>query len=129
MDTAKESTGVAYMDRFERARENLIGNSGYQHKTSTITDKGQSLIPTGTWVIETIDTDDGTAIFLQRMGADGGMRIALPTTVCRAIYAQRQSIIKKRKSMRGKQAAETRKSKGIMPFVKKAEEPAPGNQV
>lgn len=127
----KESNGAAFMDRFERARENLIGNPGYQHKTTTITDKGQSLIPSGTWVIETIDTEDGTAIFLQKMSSDGGMRIALPTGVCKAIYAQHQAVIKKRKSVRGKKAMETRMSKGFVPTFgrnKKVEEPEPGNK-
>ena len=129
MATPQESTGAGLLDRFERARENLIGNSGFQHRTTTIVDKGYSLIPSGTWVIETMDTDDGTAVFLQRIDKDGGVRLALPNSVVKAIYSHHGANVKKRKSFRAIKATETRKRKGQIPFAKKNEKPEPGNEV
>lgn len=107
-------------DRFELVRESLWGQPGFQRRNSTIVSQAFSLIPLGTWVVETIRTDDRVAIFLQVIDKDGGQRIVLPEKVCRAIYNQYHSITTKRKSIRAKKAAETRKSKGITPFAKKS---------
>lgn len=106
-------------DRFERARDSLWGQPGFQRRNSTIISQGFSLIPQGTWIVETIRTDDRVAIFLQVIDKDGGQRIVLPEKVCQAIYNQYHAITAKRKSARAKKAAETRRAKGIIPFAKK----------
>jgi len=109
------------LDKFERARDSLWGAPGFQRRNSTITSQGFSFIPQGTWIVETIRTDDDVAIFLQVIDKDGGQRTVLPGKVASAIYSQYKSIMSKRKSVRAKHAAETRKSRGIVPFQKKQE--------
>jgi hypothetical protein len=106
-------------DRFERARDSLWGQPGFQRRNSTIITQGFSLIPQSTWIVETIRTDDRVAIFLQSIDKDGGQRTVLPEKVCQAIYNQYRSITAKRKSARAKKAAETRKAKGVIPFQKR----------
>ena len=102
--------GSSLTDRFERVRESLWGQPGFQRRNSTITSQAFSLLPLGTWIVETIRTDDRVAIFLQVIDKDGGQRIVLPERVCQAIYNQYHSITTKRKSVRAKKAAETRRS-------------------
>lgn len=99
------------LDRFERAREALWGTPGFQRRNSTITSSGWSFIPQGTWVVETVKTDETVAIFLQLIDKDGGQRIVLPKKVAEAIYKQRDNIMKVRRQIRAKRGAETRKLK------------------
>lgn len=114
-----ETRSDKLIDNFERARDSLWGTPGFQRRNSTITSTGFSILPGHTWIVETIRTDDTVAIFLQSIGVDGGQRIVLPARVAQAIYSQYQAIMKKRKSIRAKRAAETRREKGIVPFQKK----------
>ena len=108
-------------DRFERVRDSLWGQPGFQRRNSTIVNQEGFLLPLGTWIIETIRTDDRIAIFIQVIDKEGGQRMVLPERVCQAIYNQYRSITTKRKSERAKKAAQTRKAKGIIPFNKKVE--------
>ena len=107
------------LDRFERVRDSLWGQPGFQRRNSTITSEGFSLLPSASWIVETIKTDDQVAIFLQVIDKDGGQRIVLPGRVCQAIYNQRDRIMDTRKSVRAKKAADTRKAKGLVPFQTK----------
>ena len=99
------------LDRFERVRDSLWGQPGFQRRNSTITSSGFNLIPQGTWIVETIKTDDSLAIFLQLIDKDGGQRIVLPKKVCEAIYNQHDRITKVRRQIRAQRGAETRKRK------------------
>jgi hypothetical protein len=99
------------LDRFERAREGLWGAPGFQRRNSTITSPGSSFFPQGTWVVETIRTDDDFAIFLQLIDKEGGQRLVLPQKVCQAIYNQQASIMKIRRKVRAQRGAITRRQK------------------
>lgn len=110
------------LDKFERARESLWGTPGFQRRNSTITTPGWAFMPSGSWIVETIKTDDAFAIFLQVIDKSGGQRIVLPQKVCQAIYKQHESIMKIRRKVRAKRGAETRKQMGIIPFQKKTGE-------
>lgn len=109
MTTQNVSEGL--LDKWERARDTLWGAPGFQRRNSTITTPGWAFFPQGTWVVETIKTDDSFAIFLQVIDKDGGQRIVLPQKVCQAIYNQQKSIMKVRRSVRAQRGAETRKRK------------------
>src|SRR3990167_10824191 len=88
------------LDRFEKVRDTLWGQPGFQRRNSTIIASGFSLIPQGTWIVETIKTDDSLTIFLQVIDKDGGQRIVLPERVCQAIYNQHERITKVRRQIR-----------------------------
>jgi len=88
------------IDRFERVRDGLWGQPGFQRRNSTIVSSGFSLIPQATWIVETIKTDDSLAIFLQSIDKDGGQRIVLPRKVCEAIYNQHDRITAIRQTVR-----------------------------
>jgi len=97
------------LDKFERARDGLWGTPGFQRRNSTITTPGWAFFPQGTWIVETIKTDDSFAIFLQLIDKEGGQRIVLPQRVCQAIYTQHNNIMKVRRSVRAQKGAETRR--------------------
>ncbi len=101
---------VSKQDKFERVRESLWGAPGFQHRNKTITTEGWSFLPTATWVVETIRTNDSVAIFLQVIDKDGGQRLVLPRKVCEAIYNQEYRIKHKRRSVGAKAAMEKRMS-------------------
>ena len=101
------------LDKFERAREILWGQPGFQRRNSTITASGWSFFPQATWIVETVRTDESVAIFLQQIDKEGGQRIVLPGKVCERIYKQHESIMKIRRQVRAKHGAETRKQKRI----------------
>lgn len=109
MENSESSTVL--LDRFEKAREFLWGAPGFQRRNSTIVSSGLSFLPRGTWVVETIKTDDNFAVFLRVIDKSGGQRIVLPEKVCQAIYNHRDSIMKVRRSVRAQRGAETRKKK------------------
>lgn len=114
---ARSESADTALDRFERVRDSLWGQPGFQRRNSTIIAKGFSLLPTATWIVETLRTDENVAIFLQVIDKDGGQRLVLPEKVCQAIYNQYHSIMASRKKLRAKKAAETRKAKkGNIPF-------------
>jgi len=116
--TQEKGEGLG-LDRFERVRESSWGIPGFQRRNSTVTGSGFSFLPQATWIIETIKTDNDLAIFLQFIDKEGGQRIVLPRKVCEAIYKHRDSITKKRRSIRSKRAAEIRKQRGDQFSIKK----------
>ena len=101
------------LDRFEKVRDTLWGQPGFQRRNSTIISSGFSLIPQSTWIVETIKTDDALAIFLQSIDKDGGQRIVLPRRVCEAIYNQHERITKIRRRVRAQRGADTRRQKKL----------------
>ena len=101
------------LDKFERVRESLWGQPGFQRRNSTITSAGFSILPQGSWIVETIKTDDSLAIFLQAINVEGGQRIVLPRKVCEAIYNQHDRITKVRRQVRAQRGAETRRNKKV----------------
>ncbi len=104
---------------FDEMRENVQGTPGYQIRQSTVNcEKGLLSIPS-TWIVETVRTEETSGIFLQRIDAEGGQRLVIPHRVTESIYRHYEAILKVRRKQRAKNAAETRKQKGIVPFQKK----------
>ena len=103
------------LDRFERAREAIWGAPGFQRRQSTITDDGSQLLPSATWVVQTVITDDNAMVFLETVSREGGQRIILPNKVARTIFRHYQDIMKRRRSMRSQRGAATRKKQPASP--------------
>lgn len=111
--TEQARNDSSLLDRFERVRDSLWGQPGFQRRNSTVIAPGFSLIPQATWIIETIKTDDSLAIFLQFIDKDSGQRIVLPAKVCQAIYNQHDRINQVRRQVRAQRGAETRRLKKV----------------
>lgn len=95
------------VNRFDRTREALWGTPGFMVKRSTITTPGSALIPGASWIIETVRNDEGWAVFLQAVDAEGGQRIVVPNQVAAAIFRHYEGIMAQRRKMRALRAAET----------------------
>ena len=108
MTNQPQNSDSSFLDKFERARESMWGQPGFQRRNSTVISSGWVFLPQGTWIIETIKTNESLAIFLQVIDKDGGQRIVLPQKVCEAIYRQSISITRARRSVGAKQAMEKR---------------------
>jgi hypothetical protein len=71
---------------------------------------------TETWVLETFRVDDGRGpceqVFLQRTGADGGMRLMLPTDVTRALARHRDQVSAAARRRHGHNLVALRKQRG-----------------
>lgn len=71
---------------------------------------------TETWVIETFRVDDGRGpceqVFLQRTGADGGMRLMLPADVTRALSRHRDQVQASARRRHGHNLVALRKQRG-----------------
>jgi hypothetical protein len=71
------------------------------------------------WIVKTIRTNGLDTVFVQRVNAEGGMRLVLPPEVVAAIGRQRDAlgtVVRRRGAQR---AAQTRKERGIEPaFLK-----------
>lgn len=98
-------------DNFDKAREAIWQLPGFQKKETTKQATGWSFIPTATWIVESISTDDKQAIFIQSISAEGSQRIAIPDTVAKIIYGHYERLKDGRRKIAGKRAAETRKRK------------------
>ena len=115
MDQTPQTVGESSLtDRFERIRESMWGAPGFQRRNSTIVTPGSSLLPQGSWIVETIRTDDSVAIFIQTIDREGGQRIIIPRKVCEAIYKHHDHIMKVRRKVRSKHGAETRMKRSIV---------------
>lgn len=99
------------LDDFDKAREGIWRLPGFQQTSSTILAPGSLFFPAGTWVVETIITNDQQAIFLQFIGAAGSKRIVVPDKVAKAIHRQYQELTKRRRKAAAKAGAETRQKR------------------
>ena len=98
-------------DSFERAREGIWGTPGFEHQQTTVQSEGNIFFPQSTWVVESCRSDDTSAIFLQRIDAEGGQRIVIPNAVVRVLYRHYEQILKKRLTARAQKAVITRRRK------------------
>ena len=117
------------MDSFDKTRDAVWGLPGFHVKRSTIVTKPSLVIGQSTWIIETVRTDEESAIFLQQISAEGSQRIIIPSAVCQAIYRHDNSITKLRRSDRAKRAMATRweRVKTLHCITDPQEEPQPAN--
>lgn len=75
-----------------------------------------------TWIIQTYrQADRGDVIFLERVGPEGSLRLAIPAQVADVISRQRDALTTRSRKKAAKAAAQTRKDRGIAPaFLRKA---------
>lgn len=73
------------------------------------------------YIVQTFRAPDaGDTVFVEIIGPDGASRFFLPAKVANAIASQREALTRKSRKSGAKQAARTRKAKGVVPFQKKA---------
>ena len=106
---------MTIQDNFDKLREQIWGLPGFLSRKSTIIAPPWLFVPSSTWIVETVKVDDGPAIMLQSISAEGSNRIYLPKAVVEAIYRQRDSITKESCKRRAQNAAQTRKNKSNLP--------------
>lgn len=73
-----------------------------------------------TWIVQTCrQREQGDTVFVQRISAQGGLRIVLPPSVTATIARQRDQLTSKVRSKAAKIVALDRKERGIQPgFMK-----------
>tara|TARA_Y100000310_G_scaffold341698_1_gene441707 strand:- start:2279 stop:2614 length:336 start_codon:yes stop_codon:yes gene_type:complete len=103
------------VDSFDKAREVVWGTPGFEVRRSTIIAPGFNWLKGATWIVETVRTDETSAIFLQWIGEDGGQRMVIPHKVAEAIHKHQAAIMKNRRKARSRRGAETRARKTIEP--------------
>jgi hypothetical protein len=97
--------------RSDRLRSSLEGLPGYvQAKPSVVKDVIAMVGVQGTYVIETIKTDEGFYGFLDVMSDDITGQMVLPPRLMARIYSQRDAITKRSRKASAKAAAETRRA-------------------
>ena len=99
------------MNEFDRIRDAIWGTPGFKLRRSTLVAKGWSLLPTNSYIVETVKNDEGWAVFLQAVGAEGSLRLVLPGRVMEAIFRHQDRIVKQARKERSKRGAESRKAK------------------
>lgn len=109
-------------DPYDRLLGSLDGLPDVLHvKPSTIRTIQPLIGASETWIVQTYrQANRGDVVFLERVGREGSLRIALPAKVSDAIARQRDSLTKRARSKAAKAGAELRKEKGVVPFEKKA---------
>jgi hypothetical protein len=69
-----------------------------------------------TWVVRTFrERDKGDHVFLQRLSAGEPVRIHLPPSVTAKMAAQRKGLDERARTAAARQAADTRRARGIVP--------------
>ena len=106
--------------QFNTLREHFDGSPELLRRRSTVVDSMVFTGETTSYIIETMRNQEGSVVFLQIIGANGGEQLVLPSKVVTALYAQQKSITDTLKSNRARKAAQTRKERGVVPFAKKA---------
>lgn len=79
-----------------------------------------------TFIVQTYrHRENGDTIFIEYIGTEGSMRIALPAAVADVIARQRDALTTKNRKSAGRAEAARRKAQGIKPgFLKGREKPS-----
>lgn len=73
-----------------------------------------------TYIVQTYrQAGQGDTIFLEVVGRDGSVRLAIPAKVSDVIARQRDALTARARSRAARAAAQGRKDRGVVPFVKK----------
>lgn len=67
--------------------------------------------------VKTVSHDGQTTAFVERGTVDGGVRFVLPPKVMAALFRQKESAVKVKRSRAGKKAMATRVASGFKPFA------------
>jgi hypothetical protein len=65
-----------------------------------------------TWVVETFRVDGAETVFVQRIDADGGLRLVLPPEITRAMVSQRDRCAAQSRRRQGHRLVAQRKERG-----------------
>ena len=118
-----EERSAAMPDNYDRTKGMLTGLPDVTHtRASTIvTTPPLGVGGSETWIVQTYrQAEVGDFILIQRVGADGSLRLVLPPKVAAVIGRQHRAITGKNKSKASKATAEERKAQGIRPaFLKR----------
>ena len=103
-------TGLS-TDVYSQTLSRLLDNPAASKTKGSTINVVTLLRHTETWVVQTIRIAGADTIFLQRINAEGGMRMVLPPEVAAAVARQRETLggITRRRGAR--QAAATRKER------------------
>lgn len=70
--------------------------------------------------VKTVSHDGQTTAFVERGSTEGGVRFVLPPKVMAALFRQKDSAVKVKRSRAARKAMATREASGFVPFVAKA---------
>ena len=89
-------------------------------KATTVRSLSRILELSQTFIVQTYrQRDEGDTIFIEYIGVEGSLRLALPTAVSDVIARQRDALTGKSRSKAAKANAMDRKARGIEPGFKK----------
>jgi hypothetical protein len=116
-----QSERKALGDVFDRTIRSLNGLPDVINtKATTVRSLSSVLELSQTFIVQTYrQRDEGDTIFVEFIGAEGSLRLALPPAVSEVIARQRDAITGKARSKAAKANAMDRKARGIEPGFKK----------
>ncbi len=89
-------------------------------KAATVRALSKVLELSQTFIVQTYrQKESGDTIFIEYIGVEGSLRLALPTVVSEVITRQREALTTKSRSKASKACALDRKARGIEPGFKK----------
>ena len=108
-------------DNFDRTIRSLNGLPDVlSTKATTVRSLSKVLELSQTFIVQTYrQRDEGDTIFVEFIGVEGSLRLALPPVVSDVIARQRDAITGKSRSKAAKANALDRKARGIEPGFKK----------
>jgi hypothetical protein len=98
-------------DEFSRRLRELTDNPGAL-KASSRVDIVDFYGRNETWTLDTFRHDGAETTFIQRMSAEGALRLVLPPQVTTAVRRQVDSLTGRSRARGARQAVETKRSKG-----------------
>lgn len=109
-------------DAYDRQLGNLHGLPDVLNtRPSTVRTLTPLLGLSQTWIIQTYrQAGQGDVVFLEMVGGDGSLRLAIPAAVADTIARQRDALTAKSRSKAAKQAAQDRKERGVEPAFLRA---------
>lgn len=110
-------------DVFDRTIRSLEGlPDTISTKASTVRAQSKVLELTQTFIVQTYrQRDDGDTIFIEYIGKEGSLRLALPPVVADVIARQRDALTGKSRSKAAQAVAADKKARGIVPTFKKGQ--------
>jgi hypothetical protein len=111
---------------FDRILRSLHGLPDTVHtKPTTIRTLTAVLELAQTFIVQTYrHKENGDTIFIEYIGTEGSLRLAIPPAVAECIARQRDALTGKNRRASAKASAAARKAKGIKPaFMRKRKEP------
>ncbi len=119
MENGNERSALG--DSFDRTMRNLTGLPDVvSTKATTVRGFSKILDRSQTFIVQTFrQREEGDTIFLEYIGMEGSLRIALPPVVADAIARQYDALSGKSRSKAAKANAMDRKARGIEPGFKK----------